>query len=70
VAADNVNVIKLLPALTVGEPEIDLVVDAFDDVLRDAHRPGGLLLETTTAMARGSLRRGSHRRSPAATAAT
>ena len=71
VAADNVNVIKLLPALTVGEPEIDLVVEAFDDVLRDAHRPGGLLLETTSAMARGSMRRGQRRRrSPAATAAT
>jgi ornithine--oxo-acid transaminase len=62
VAADNVNVIKLLPALTVGEAEIDLTVEAFDDVLRDAHRPGGLLLETTTAMARGSIRRGARRR--------
>jgi acetylornithine/succinyldiaminopimelate/putrescine aminotransferase len=58
VAADNVNIIKLLPALTVGEAEIDLVVAAFDDVLADAHRRGGLLVETTTAMARGSLRRG------------
>ncbi|HLK45636.1 MAG TPA: aspartate aminotransferase family protein, partial [Acidimicrobiales bacterium] len=57
VAADGVNVIKLLPALTVGEPEIDLVVAALDDVLADAHRGGGLLFETTTAMARGTLRR-------------
>jgi ornithine--oxo-acid transaminase len=57
VAADGVNIIKLLPALTLGEPEIDQVVDAFDDVLSDALRPGGLLLEATSKMARGSLRR-------------
>jgi hypothetical protein len=61
VAADSVNVIKLLPALTVGEAEIDLVVDALDDVLADAHRRGGLLVETTSAMAKGSLRRSSRR---------
>lgn len=57
VAADGVNIIKLLPSLGVGEEEIDLVVAAFDDVLADAHRPGGNLLETTAALARGSVRR-------------
>ena len=57
VAADGVNIIKLLPSLAIGEEEIDLVVAAFDDVLADAHRPGGLLFETTTALARGSVRR-------------
>jgi ornithine--oxo-acid transaminase len=65
VAADNVNIIKLLPALTVGEEEIDLVVNAFDDVLNDAHRRGGLLYETTSTMARGSLRRAPRRRAHA-----
>ncbi len=69
VAADGVNVIKLLPSLTVGEEEIDLVVAAFDDVLADAHRGGSLLLETTTAMARGTLRR-APRRAPAPSSAT
>jgi ornithine--oxo-acid transaminase len=68
VAADGVNVIKLLPALTVGEEEVDLVVKAFDDVLADAHRGGGLLVETTTTMARGTVRRAPRRR--AATTAT
>ena len=68
VAADGVNIIKLLPALGIGEEEIDLVVGAFDDVLKDAHRPGGLLIETTTALARGSMRRAPKRRAtPAAT---
>ena len=68
VAADNVNIIKLLPALTVGEEEIDLTVAALDDVLGDAHRRGGLLVETTAAMARGSIRRSS--RPPHSVAAT
>ncbi|HEV3329182.1 MAG TPA: aspartate aminotransferase family protein [Acidimicrobiales bacterium] len=57
VAADGVNIIKLLPSLGVGEEEIDLVVAAFDDVLADAHRAGGNLFETTAALARGSVRR-------------
>jgi acetylornithine/succinyldiaminopimelate/putrescine aminotransferase len=61
VAADGVNVIKLLPALTLGEEELDQVVAAFDDVLADAHRGTGLLLETTTAMARGVVRRAPRR---------
>jgi ornithine--oxo-acid transaminase len=61
VAADGVNIIKLLPSLGVGEEEIDLVVAAFDDVLADAHRPGGNLFETTAALARGSVRRAPRR---------
>jgi ornithine--oxo-acid transaminase len=68
VAADGVNIIKLLPALAVGEEEIDLVVAAFDDVLADAHRSGGLLFETTAALARGSMRRAPKRRTVAASA--
>jgi ornithine--oxo-acid transaminase len=63
VAADGVNIIKLLPALIMDEETIGLVVDAFDDVLADAHRRGGLLAEATTAMAKGSLRRPPRRRS-------
>jgi ornithine--oxo-acid transaminase len=62
VAADGVNVIKLLPPLTLTEDELDLVVGAYDDVLADAHRGGGLLIETTTSMARGTLRRAPRRR--------
>ena len=37
VAADNVNIIKLLPALICGQEEIDYFVGALDDVLKDAH---------------------------------
>jgi len=58
VAADNMNVIKLLPPLVAGQREIDYFVAALDDVLRDAHRGSGLLMEFGTTMAKSALRRG------------
>ena len=61
VAADNVNIIKLLPPLIIGDEEIDAFVAALDDVLADATRSAGLLLEVGTAMARNTLRRDRHR---------
>jgi ornithine--oxo-acid transaminase len=66
VAADNVNIIKLLPPLTVSDEEIDAFVTALDDVLGDAHRSSGLLVGVGASMARNSLRRG-HRHSTLAT---
>ena len=39
------NIIKLLPPLIIGDEEIDFFVAALDDVLADAHRSSGLLLE-------------------------
>jgi len=57
VAADNVNIVKLLPPLIIGDQEIDAFVTALDDVLADATRNAGLLLEVGGTMARNSLRR-------------
>ena len=57
VAADEVNIIKLLPPLIAGEAEIDAFACALDDVLSDAHRPSGLFFEMATTMAKGALRR-------------
>jgi ornithine--oxo-acid transaminase len=57
VAADNVNIIKLLPPLIIGDAEIDAFVAALDDVLADATRSAGLLFEVGTTMARNTLRR-------------
>jgi hypothetical protein len=57
VAADNVNIIKLLPPLICGQEEIDYFVGALDDVLQDAHSGSGLLIEFGRTMARGTLRR-------------
>jgi ornithine--oxo-acid transaminase len=57
VAADNVNVVKLLPPLIAGEEEVDRFVNALDDVLADAHHRTGLFLEFGTRVARSALRR-------------
>lgn len=55
VAADNVNIIKLLPPLICGEAEVDAFVDALDDVLASAHKGPGLLLSLAGTMAKGAL---------------
>ena len=36
VAADNMNVVKLLPPLIAGDDEVELFADALDDVLASA----------------------------------
>lgn len=56
VAADNVNVVKLLPPLIAGDEEIRLFVDALDDVLTDLAQ-GGLIFEVGRTVARSALRR-------------
>jgi len=61
VAADNVNIIKLLPPLISGPDEVDYFVDALDDVMADAHHGSGLTYEFGRTMARGALRRKSLR---------
>ncbi len=66
VAADNVNIIKLLPPLIIGEVEIDAFVSALDDVLGDAQRGSGLMVELGATMARNTLgRRRRHAPAPA-----
>jgi ornithine--oxo-acid transaminase len=61
VAADNTNVIKLLPPLICGEAEIDAFIDALDDVLASLHKGPGLLFETGRTMAKGALPGGRRR---------
>ena len=69
VAADNVNIVKLLPPLVAGEEEIDYFVDALDDVLADAHRGSGLLWELGRTVAKNALRRTGPRAAAPSTAA-
>ena len=57
VAADNVNVVKLLPPLICGQEEVDYFVDALDDVLADAHKSSALLFEFGKTLAKSALRR-------------
>ncbi len=61
VAADNVNIIKLIPPLITGPEEVDYFVQALDDVLADAYRRSGLTYEVGRTMALGALRRKSQR---------
>jgi acetylornithine/succinyldiaminopimelate/putrescine aminotransferase len=55
VAADNVNIVKLLPPLIAGEEEVEYFTAALDDVLTRAAKGSGLLSFGRT-MAKGSLR--------------
>ncbi|WP_269858061.1 aspartate aminotransferase family protein [Streptomyces sp. RPT161] len=43
VSGDHLEVIKLIPPLTIGEKEVDRFVDAFTDVMDDAHKGSGLM---------------------------
>jgi len=43
VAGDHMEVIKLLPPLTVGDAECKLFIDAFADIMDEAHRGSGLM---------------------------
>ena len=54
VAADNVNIVKLLPPLICGDEEVDYFVEALDDVLTDAAKGSGLFFEFGRTMARNS----------------
>ncbi|PWI41585.1 aspartate aminotransferase family protein [Streptomyces sp. ICBB 8177] len=43
VSGDHLEVIKLIPPLIIGEREVDRFVDAFTDVMDDAHKGSGLM---------------------------
>jgi ornithine--oxo-acid transaminase len=43
VSGDHIEVIKLIPPLTIGEREVDRFMDAFIDVMDEAHRGSGLI---------------------------
>jgi acetylornithine/succinyldiaminopimelate/putrescine aminotransferase len=57
VAADNMNVVKLLPPLIAGEEEVEYFVAALDDVLSSAEKGSGLFYEFGKTLAKGSLHR-------------
>jgi ornithine--oxo-acid transaminase len=56
VAADNVNIVKLLPPLIAGPEEVGYFVDALDDVLTSAEKGSGLMFEVGKTLAKGSIR--------------
>ena len=57
VAADKMNVVKILPPLVCGEEEIDWFVGALDDVLRAVHEHPASALGLGLRLAKGALSR-------------
>ncbi|MGD0894617.1 MAG: aspartate aminotransferase family protein [Acidimicrobiales bacterium] len=57
VAADSMNVVKLLPPLVIGQYEVDYFAAALDDVLTDAEKNSSLIVEFGKTLVKGSLRR-------------
>ena len=43
VSGDHLEVIKLIPPLVIAEAEVDRFVEAFTDVMDDAHKGAGLM---------------------------
>jgi len=43
VAGDYLEVVKLLPPLTIGDAEVAVFLDAFAEVMEEAHQGGGLM---------------------------
>src|SRR5262249_27465623 len=57
VAADHAEVVKVLPPLTIGADEVDAFLEAFTDVMDDAHRTRGLVWDFGRTMVANALRR-------------
>jgi hypothetical protein len=51
------EVIKLLPTLTVGSAEVTMFLEAFADVMRDAHRGSGLMWDFGRALVKQAVTR-------------
>ncbi len=56
VAADDVNIIKLLPPLVWSDEESDVLIAALDDVLADAHRDSSLFFSAGRQLVGGAAR--------------
>lgn len=59
VAADSMNVVKLLPPLTIGQEEVDYFTGALDDVLSDAEKGSSLIFDFGRSLVKGARRRAS-----------
>jgi ornithine--oxo-acid transaminase len=53
VSGDHIEVIKLIPPLIIGEAEVDRFLDAFIDVMDDAHRGTGLVRDFGGSLIKG-----------------
>jgi ornithine--oxo-acid transaminase len=56
VSGDNMEVIKLIPPLIIGDAEAKLFLDALTDVLEDAGRGTGLMWDFGRTLIKQSVR--------------
>ncbi len=59
VAADSMNVVKLLPPLTIGQEEVGYFTDALEDVLTDVEKGSSLIFDFGRSLVKGARRRAS-----------
>lgn len=57
VSGDHLEVIKLIPPLIIGEREVERFVEAFTDVMDDAHSGGGLMWDFGRTLVKAHLGR-------------
>ena len=57
VAGRDTPIIKLIPPLVISEEDVDHFLEAFDDVVRRAHRFPGPIWEVTSRLAKFAMRR-------------
>jgi ornithine--oxo-acid transaminase len=57
VAANNSNIIKILPPLIIGDREVDLFVNAFEDVLADCHRYPGTIWDFGSTLIKQAIKK-------------
>ena len=57
VAGDHMEVIKLLPPLTIGDTEVKLFREAFADVMQEAHRGTGMMWDFGRTLVRQAITR-------------
>jgi acetylornithine/succinyldiaminopimelate/putrescine aminotransferase len=57
VAGDHIDVVKLIPPLIAGETEVDMFVEAFTDVMDDAHKGSGLMWDFGRTLVKQAVKR-------------
>ena len=57
VAGDHLDVVKLIPPLIAGETEVEAFVEAFTDVMDDAHRGTGLMWDFGRTLMKNAVKR-------------
>jgi 4-aminobutyrate aminotransferase-like enzyme len=57
VAGDHLDVVKLIPPLIAGEAEVETFVEAFTEVMDDAHRGTGLMWDFGRTLMKNAVKR-------------